>query len=101
MTRKIKYKKLFLFLLFVFIIVFCVFKFLTLHISNIYVDGNVYLSDQDIEFGPLLSSEKCATFKEKYSERIEQINTLLKNSNLPKEKVNSLIAERSRIESVL
>ena len=48
MTRKIKYKKLLLFLFFVFIIVFCVFKFLTLHIANIYVDGNVYLSDQDI-----------------------------------------------------
>lgn len=67
-----------------------------------FLKGDIaYLSDKDIEFGPLLSSEKCAAFKEKYSERIEQINHLLENKSLPEEKVNSLIAERTRIENVL
>ena len=48
MTRKIKYKKVFLFLFFLLIIGFVLFKVLTLHISNIYVSGNIYLSEQDI-----------------------------------------------------
>ena len=67
-----------------------------------FLKGDVaYLSDQDLEFGPLLRNEKCAAFKEKYSSRIDQINHLLENKSLPKEKVNSLINERTRIENVL
>lgn len=67
-----------------------------------FIKGDVaYLSDKDIEFGPLLRSEKCAAFKEKYSSRIDQINHLLENKSLPKEKVTSLINERTRIENVL
>ena len=45
---KIRYKRLFLFLIIVFIIGLIVFSFINLKITNIYVSGNIYLSDQDI-----------------------------------------------------
>ena len=67
-----------------------------------FLKGDIaYLSDKDIEFGPLLRNEKSAAFREKYSSRIDQINHLLQNKSLPEEKVNSLINERTRIENVL
>jgi cell division septal protein FtsQ len=57
MTRKkvkIRYKRLFVFLIFVLVFALIIFKLFNLRISNIYVDGNYYFSDQDIiEFGNL------------------------------------------------
>ena len=35
------------------------------------------ISDEDLEFGPILRQEKSATFKEKYQSRISEINALL------------------------
>ena len=45
---KIRYKRLFLFLIILSIIVFMVLYFINLRIKNIYVSGNYYFSDQDI-----------------------------------------------------
>ena len=48
MTRKIRYKRLIIFFsILVFVFLFC-FKLFSLRISNIFIDGNQYLSDQDI-----------------------------------------------------
>ena len=56
MVRKIKYSRLFLFLLVVLVFIFIFYKFFTMRITNIYVDGNVFLSDQEvIEAGKLSS----------------------------------------------
>ena len=57
-------------------------------------------TNEDIEFGPILRSEKCATFKEKYSERIAEIDNLL-NKDLPKARVEELLNEKHRIQHVL
>ena len=45
---KIRYKSLFMFLIILFVIGIILFYFINLKISNIYVSGNSYLSDQDI-----------------------------------------------------
>lgn len=57
-------------------------------------------SEQDLEFGPILRTEKSCTFKEKYSQRIEEINNLL-SKNLPSSRVEELLKEKSRIENIL
>ena len=69
-------------------------------IKFIKADKAVY-GDKDIEFGPILRNEKSATFKEKYNERIVEINKLLTNRELPKERANELIKEKERIQSIL
>ena len=46
--RKIRYKRLAIFLLFILLLGFGIFRILSLKISNIYVNGNVYLSEQKI-----------------------------------------------------
>ena len=46
--RKIRYKRLAIFLLFILLLTFLILKILSLRISNIYVDGNIYLSEQKI-----------------------------------------------------
>ena len=45
---KIRYKRLFLFLIILIIIALVILYFINLRITNIYVSGNYYLSDQDI-----------------------------------------------------
>lgn len=60
-----------------------------------------FYSDKDLEFGPILSSEKSSLFKEKCQERIDEINHLLLVNDLPKERVNVLIRERDRIIGIL
>lgn len=57
-------------------------------------------SEQDLEFGPILRTEKSCTFKEKYSHRIEEINNLL-TKDLPSSRVEELLKEKSRIENIL
>ncbi len=69
-------------------------------IKFIRADKAMY-GDKDIEFGPILRSEKSATFKEKYQGRIIEINKLLDNKDLPKGRVIELTKEKERIESVL
>ena len=69
-------------------------------IKFVRADKAIY-GDSDIEFGPILRNEKCATFKEKYENRIDEIDRLLKNKSLPKERVDELSREKERIQSVL
>ena len=61
----------------------------------------MYLDDPDIEFGPILRNEKSLTFKEKYQSRIEEIDRLLTNKNIPENKVKKLNLEKERIRAVL
>lgn len=60
-----------------------------------------YYSNEDIEFGPILRQQKSQTFKEKYQERINEINHLLENKNIPENKVNVLNDERERINQII
>ena len=61
----------------------------------------IYLDDPDIEFGPILRSEKSLTFKEKYQSRINEIDNLLKTKQIPEKKVRQLNLEKERIRMVL
>ena len=60
-----------------------------------------FYGDKDIEFGPILRNEKSATFKEKYQNRINEINKLLANKNLPKDRADQLTKEKERIQGIL
>lgn len=67
-----------------------------------FVKGEMaFFSESDVEFGPILRNEKCSAFKEKYSSRIEEINRLISTHKLPKEKIELLLKEKSRIENIL
>ena len=68
-------------------------------IKFIRADIAVY-TNEDIEFGPILRNEKSATFKEKYSERIAEIDNLLLK-DLPEDRIQELLKEKKRIEHVL
>ena len=68
-------------------------------IKFIKADFAVY-NEVDLEFGPILRTEKCATFKEKYHQRIEEIDNLLAK-NLPEGRVNELLKEKDRIQNIL
>ena len=68
-------------------------------IKFIRADIAIY-TNEDIEFGPILRNEKSATFKEKYSERIAEIDNLLLK-DLPKERIQELLNEKHRIEHIL
>ena len=57
--------------------------------------------EKDIEFGPILRNEKSATFKEKYEGRINEIDRLLANKNLPKARIEQLSKEKEKIQSIL
>ncbi len=57
--------------------------------------------ENDLEFGPILRSEKSAIFKEKYEGRISEIDELLKNKNLPQGRIDELSNEKKRIQSIL
>lgn len=85
MTRKIKYNRLFLFLLIVLFFIFLLYKFLTLKITNIYVSGNMYLSDQEIIESGKLTSYPFANFL--FSRSIEsniEKNLLVDSVNVSK-----------------
>ena len=68
-------------------------------IKFIKADIAVY-TNEDLEFGPILRCEKSATFKEKYSERINEIDNLLLK-DLPQERIQELLSEKNRIKNVL
>ena len=68
-------------------------------IKFIRADIAVY-TNEDIEFGPILRNEKSATFKEKYSERIAEIDNLLLK-DLPEDRIQELLKEKKLIEHIL
>ena len=55
------------------------------------------ISDEDLEFGPILRHEKSATFKEKYQNRINEIDNLLAKGSLPEARIASLNAEKHKL----
>lgn len=57
-------------------------------------------NDKDVEFGPILRQQKSAEFKEKYNQRIKEIDYLLQK-DLPREKINQLLNEKTKIQGVL
>ena len=59
------------------------------------------ISDEDLEFGPILRQEKSATFKEKYQNRIYEIDTILSKGTLTKERIHSLNEEKHKLERYL
>ena len=56
------------------------------------------ISDEDLEFGPILRQEKSATFKEKYQNRIYEIDNILAKGTLPKDRIHSLNEEKQKLE---
>ena len=56
------------------------------------------ISDEDLEFGPILRHEKSVTFKEKYQNRLSEINALLAKGELPPARIASLNAEKQKLE---
>ncbi len=58
-------------------------------------------SDEDLEFGPKLSEEKCALFKEKYQNRINQIESILKNDKLPHSRIIKLEEEKNKLRNLI
>ena len=69
-------------------------------IKFIRADMAIY-GEADIEFGPILRSQKCATFKEKYIGRINEIDKLLSKSDLPANRIRQLNEEKRRIQGIL
>lgn len=59
------------------------------------------ISDEDLEFGPILRVEKCATFKEKYQNRIDEIDHILAKGALPESRIHSLNEEKQKLERYL
>ena len=59
------------------------------------------ISDEDLEFGPILRQEKSATFKEKYQNRIYEIDTILAKGTLPKSRIHSLNEEKQKLQRYL
>lgn len=60
-----------------------------------------FYGENDIEFGPILRNEKSAAFKEKYQNRINEIDKLLSNKSLPKDRADKLSKEKERIQNIL
>lgn len=60
-----------------------------------------YYSEKDLEFGPILRMEKSPLFKQKYQERIQEIERILNNNNLPETKVNVLYSEKEKLTNII
>ena len=59
------------------------------------------LTNEDLEFGPILRQQKSATFKEKYQGRINEIDTIIAKGNLPATRIASLNEEKHKLERYL
>ncbi len=59
------------------------------------------ISDEDLEFGPILRQEKSATFKEKYQNRIYEIDNIIAKGNLPQSRIDVLCEEKHKLERYL
>ena len=57
-------------------------------------------NESDVEFGPILRHEKSATFKEKYSQRIKEIDNLLAK-DLPMDVTEKLNKEKEKIKGII
>jgi tRNA (adenine22-N1)-methyltransferase len=59
------------------------------------------IGDEDLEFGPILRREKSAVFKEKYQSRISEIDNIIASGNLPQARIDTLNAEKHKLERYL
>ena len=59
------------------------------------------LTNEDLEFGPILRHQKSATFKEKYQGRINEIDNIIAKGNLPATRIASLNEEKHKLERYL
>lgn len=85
MNRKIRYKRLILFLVFVLIFVFILIKLFSLKITNIYIQGNVFLSDQEvIEIADLQDYPRALFTFSGYLESKIKKNDFIKSVNVRK-----------------
>lgn len=62
---------------------------------------HAFYSDIDLEFGPILRSQKSSLFKQKYIGRLNEINKLIKEYKLPEQRIADLLDEQNKIRSVL
>ena len=62
---------------------------------------HAFYSDVDLEFGPVLRSQKSLTFKQKYQSRLNEITRLIKEYKLPQQRIDDLLAEETKIRSIL
>ena len=69
-------------------------------IIKFYKSDTAFYSENDVEFGPILRQEKSATFKEKYSERIKEIDNLL-TKELPNDVVEKLTKEKEKLQGII
>ena len=60
-----------------------------------------FYSEDDYEFGPILRKEKNALFKEKYQNRIDEINNLISTKKLPYNRVSLLKEEKNKLEHII
>jgi len=60
-----------------------------------------FYGEKDLEFGPILRVEKSPLFKEKYENRIKEIDHLLDNNVLPEKRMIELTKEKERIRGIL
>ena len=56
------------------------------------------LTNEDLEFGPVLRQQKSATFKEKYQSRIDEIDNIIAKGNLPEPRIAALNEEKHKLE---
>ena len=59
------------------------------------------LTSEDLEFGPILRQEKSAIFKEKYKNRINEIDHIIAKGNIPASRLASLNEEKTKLERYL
>ena len=60
-----------------------------------------FYTDRDLEFGPILRNEKSALFKEKYQNRLNDIESILNNHSLPESRIKELLQEEKNIKGIL
>lgn len=93
---KIRYKKLFLFLIILFAAFLVVLSFINLKISNIYVSGNSFLSDQDIIEIAKIQNYPRTLFNSSYDIK----KRLVSNDYIESVKVNKKFLTKVYIEVV-
>jgi len=91
MNRKIRYRRLIVFLGVVIFLIIVLFKVLTMKITNIYVSGNVYFSEQEIIELSKLSNYPSSIFT--FSSRIRDSlrkNQLISDAKVSKKKFTKI-----------
>ena len=62
---------------------------------------HAFYSEIDLEFGPILRTQKSSMFKAKYESRIKEINNLISSKKLPESRIKELLFEKDKIGKVL